>query len=1259
MTKMTATEKILEKFNFLPPKVCGRTRGYFDLVFEDIRWNTSKSFIGIEAKIQFWGQTKATSEKFTTNFSKHKSTGNSLGTVRYHIRTNFTLFQAYLNNSEPLEIEVFSSKTQTLIGSSKIDLSKVLSKNQVFQENASLRLASQILNKRQFNLGELIVVIKIQYFVPIKMTKSIQIQKSSEIMPVKKALIEKENKENIEVVGKAKRISFKEPAQSKPSTLCKTTVKSYAERQEVKSIATKQFPSNEFKLPISPVNLHQGKKDSIMSYLSGDPLSLADESSILKDIVSISPAHSFIEALDKIKPLPRKENLLNRIDSIKISLSGIDFTSAGILELQESSKYHKKSLIKCVVTSKLFTCKEDVKMISPVFEIFPRRISFNKNVIQKVKIPQQKQDFKNNYINFGFCHRSIEQETPPFFIGFVRVNIADVMNSKFSFHKKCRIISENEMIVGSIDVKLELGVGGLHFGKHLLDSFECFRDNISVYSDESIIELNHDFISNQNFQPICRPSHDENNCETNGQRYESKNTQTEKKINKVNLVTEHSNSNEDAEMVDVEKAGKQSKSKIYHGLLCIDDLRNVKKETSVEYFINYEGFWNECLESTEQSVDLSFNYLKQFPVICDDSFLKRVQNNHMELKLWEKNGNNTEKWIGSAKIPLHQFFIAFRDIAMIEHLSTNKLPIISIDSWTNFISPLSMEQFCQCKILLAIGNEHQIDYLKMSRKIPKLVSLPSTSASCANAEATNEIKNKLTAFIESLTHKLPEKLVPAVEPVEKITKPPSESQQELRKTSDLLESLQNALSKVPPPPSEPPATTTKIIDMVDSDTSISSISSEKFKVLIEVEQAIHLPKVIKKKTNRRNKTKSLNSPTIKTEIDPSAYATFEGCLGNQENCNQMVPPNVIKSHEGYVYTTNVEKSSNPQWNKSFEVQLPVDILLNPQKRFVVKVWRKTAIERIEMTPKPLEDSVIGFAAIDLSVLLTGLPLLSGWYNIIDFSGRCNGQIKMSFKPLENVLKYQPELIPSLNCHLDLDVDIEADGSTLLSRTLKRKFNELDEITQRLKARLFDVTGDEDYDPDDEFEKDLNTEVDDMDDEHFKDEDFAWLGKGTSENNLFNEQANAFQSHLSSILNDEPQPSTSKGMQSHNRNGSALNMHQRNVSGCSNPQPQQFSLDQLLKNYDLDTIINPNIFKNLLDPTLANSDSTPTLNPAPLSDNLINISIDSDTTVSSNLSSTHDHVQTIQNALQRASIDEFGNDQDSRPGPEGKNKSPIE
>lgn len=67
----------------------------------------------------------------------------------------------------------------------------------------------------------------------------------------------------------------------------------------------------------------------------------------------------------------------------------------------------------------------------------------------------------------------------------------------------------------------------------------------------------------------------------------------------------------------------------------------------------------------------------------------------------------------------------------------------------------------------------------------------------------------------------------------------------------------------------------------------------------------------------------------------------------------------------------------------------------------------------------------------------------------------------------------------------LTVDVAAsgeNGGTVLSRTLKRKFTELEEISQRLRARLFDVTGDVNVDPDDEFENDLNTHPDEDEDD---------------------------------------------------------------------------------------------------------------------------------------------------------------------------------
>lgn len=58
------------------------------------------------------------------------------------------------------------------------------------------------------------------------------------------------------------------------------------------------------------------------------------------------------------------------------------------------------------------------------------------------------------------------------------------------------------------------------------------------------------------------------------------------------------------------------------------------------------------------------------------------------------------------------------------------------------------------------------------------------------------------------------------------------------------------------------------------------------------------------------------------------------------------------------------------------------------------------------------------------------------------------------------------------------------ADSVLSRALKRKFTELEEISQRLRARLFDVT----VDPDDEFENDLNTIPDEEDD--FEDANIA-------------------------------------------------------------------------------------------------------------------------------------------------------------------------
>lgn len=643
-------------------------------------------------------------------------------------------------------------------------------------------------------------------------------------------------------------------------------------------------------------------------------------------------------------------------------------------------------------------------------------------------------------------------------------------------------------------------------------------------------------------------------------------------------------------------------------------------------------------------------------MIFDCEFLKKVQNGHMELKLWEKGNRNSEKLIASTRVPLHQFYIAFKNAEMIEHLSLNKLPVISTDTWCNFVSPLSSELFCQAKVLLAIGSENQIDFLKLSRNLynqqpPQQLEAherPQNNENAYNAQ----IKNKLTAFIESLSQKLPEPTScgGAIVKQQKISSPSDSSsssimqqqqQPQLRKTSDLLDTLQKALSQ--PPSSE----ALSIFQQQPIRPSISESFNDQhqtpstndcIKMIVTIEHAANLPKVVIKKC-RSNKRKSKGTPPQRMEFDPHTYATFEARTDHLDE--YLLPQNTIKSHEGIVYCTKVVQSTNPEWNQSFEVLIPFDVLRNSQKRFVIKVWRKTSHDPSNIDPKPFEDSVIGFSAIDLSVLLTKLPVLSGYYNIVDFSGRSvsNGQIKVTLKPLEDVDKFRNPSSPLVTLMQPLNIDVSSSessndgGANLLSRTLKRKFTELDEITQRLKARLFDVTGDDNFDPDEEFERDLNTAcVDDMDDAENKD-DFAWLTREGNGSALMEQTSQDF------CAIRESRPSTSKEPSSIPTD--------REITGCSSETSTQIAMDDLLKKYDLDTLINPNIFRNLLDPTLANSDSTPTLNPTAGNEKDNNQEEESDVTTVSSINS-NDHVQLIQKALQKTSLE------DQRKDPDGIN-----
>jgi hypothetical protein len=77
-------------------------------------------------------------------------------------------------------------------------------------------------------------------------------------------------------------------------------------------------------------------------------------------------------------------------------------------------------------------------------------------LIYDIQIPTK--NIANAYLNFGFCLKSIDGEKHPLLLGFCRVNVKEVLNTKPSYHKRCPVISnDNEMKIGTANIRINLG----------------------------------------------------------------------------------------------------------------------------------------------------------------------------------------------------------------------------------------------------------------------------------------------------------------------------------------------------------------------------------------------------------------------------------------------------------------------------------------------------------------------------------------------------------------------------------------------------------------------------------------------------------------------------------------------------------------------------------------------------------------------------------------------------------------------------------
>lgn len=67
-----------------------------------------------------------------------------------------------------------------------------------------------------------------------------------------------------------------------------------------------------------------------------------------------------------------------------------------------------------------------------------------------------------------------------------------------------------------------------------------------------------------------------------------------------------------------------------------------------------------------------------FSVLSNDQLNKATKHNFMNIELWQRESDQVNNMVGIAKVSLHQFFIAFNNAHIRNHVTKQKVGASSI-----------------------------------------------------------------------------------------------------------------------------------------------------------------------------------------------------------------------------------------------------------------------------------------------------------------------------------------------------------------------------------------------------------------------------------------------------------------------------------------------------------------------------------------------------------------------------------------------------
>ncbi|XP_077350359.1 LOW QUALITY PROTEIN: C2 domain-containing protein 3 [Festucalex cinctus] len=160
---------------------------------------------------------------------------------------------------------------------------------------------------------------------------------------------------------------------------------------------------------------------------------------------------------------------------------------------------------------------------------------------------------------------------------------------------------------------------------------------------------------------------------------------------------------------------------LLHTLLMVPDGKNFTSgpAQAVNVYLNCKLFW--CDEVARSVVSWgranpSFNFVQVTPVPLTAHILERMRNNMMVIEVWQKTGGSShEKLLGLVKLPLHQFYMSFRDPKITHLLLQAQYPVLGVDCYMPVVDVFSGGCRGSLRVTLAMGLCEQVLALQRAR----------------------------------------------------------------------------------------------------------------------------------------------------------------------------------------------------------------------------------------------------------------------------------------------------------------------------------------------------------------------------------------------------------------------------------------------------------------------------------------------------------------------------------------------------------------